>query len=63
MHTGLMINIRISVPMHMYINVCLSVYMQAGIDLMSRGHMLADVVAIIGELITPLLPLYYPSFP
>lgn len=49
--------------MHMYINVCLSVYMQAGIDLMSRGHMLADVVAIIGELITPLLPLYYPSFP
>ena len=24
--------------------------LQAGIDLMSKGHMLADVVAIIGEL-------------
>lgn len=30
--------------------VTLLYFPQAGLDLMSKGHMLADVVAIIGEL-------------
>ena len=36
--------------MRAWADMCLMLAVQAGLDLVSRGHMIADVVAIIGTL-------------